>query len=126
MKHEGIDGLVYGLVGTAEAEKIRGDDALARGDKGGDHLAVEIGPGGLAMQAERDRRVARPFVEIMHAQAPGAVAITGNERIAGQDGKAFVRGAQSVHRLSPQGPAGVYSSASSSLLSASLSAPGMT
>src|SRR5208337_1482627 len=102
MKHEGVDRLLFRLVGAAKAEEIRRDNAQAGGDKGGDHLAVEIGPGRLPMQAERDRRVARSLVEIVHAQAARAFEVMGGEGKGRQGGKALVGSAQSVHRSSPE------------------------
>jgi hypothetical protein len=67
MKHECVGRFVFRLVGAAKAEKIRRDDAQTRGDEGGNHLAVEVGPCGLAVQAERNRSGPGSFVEIMHA-----------------------------------------------------------
>jgi hypothetical protein len=59
------------LVGPAEAEKIRRDDAQTRSDEGRHHLAIEIRPGGLAVQAERDGCVTHAFVEMCMRKPPG-------------------------------------------------------
>jgi hypothetical protein len=58
------------------------DDAQTRRDERGDHFAIEVGPRGLAVQAEGYRRVRPPFIEIMHAQAPRALMIMRVERIS--------------------------------------------
>lgn len=58
---ECVPGLVGGFVGAAEADEIWTDDPAAGsgceccvGEKGGYHAAVEIGPGGLAVQTEEE------------------------------------------------------------------------
>ena len=63
MEVEGIGGVVDGLIGSAEAEEIRRDHAMARGGKDGEHLSVEVAPGRFAMKTkEGDFRVLRAFV----------------------------------------------------------------
>ena len=42
MEIERVDRIVYRLVGAAEAEQVRCNDAMARGRKDRDHLAVQI------------------------------------------------------------------------------------
>ena len=57
---EGVPGWGGGFVGAAEADEVGADDAAGGsggrvggvGEEGGDHVAVEVGPGGLAVEAE--------------------------------------------------------------------------
>src|ERR1700751_5422182 len=47
------------LVGSSKPQKVRRHDAMASGQKHRDHLAIEIGPSRLAMQAEISLHVVR-------------------------------------------------------------------
>lgn len=97
MKSEGVNGIVDRFVGTPEAKVVRRDNAVARLGEHRDHPAIQIAPGGFAVQAEKHlRRVARAFIDIMKAQALVARQIL---HIVGRIGEtrkvleAFVRGA---------------------------------
>ena len=57
---ECVPGFGGGFVGAAEADEVRADDAAGGGggwvggvgEEAGDHVPVEVGPGGLAVEAE--------------------------------------------------------------------------
>ena len=68
MEVEGVQGFVLRLVGAAEADEIGRDDAVpGRGDDR-DHLPVEVGPRGLAVQHEHRRGIGGTFVDVVGAQ----------------------------------------------------------
>jgi hypothetical protein len=102
MEVKRVSRFVFGLVGATEAEEIRRNDAYTRRDERGNHFAVEIGPCGLPVQTERDRRTRPPLIEIMHAEIPRALMIMRGERISWQGREMFIRRAQDVHRVSPE------------------------
>ena len=60
MVGECVPGFGGGFVRAAEADEIGADDAAGGGggwvrcvgEEGGDHVPVEVGPGGLAVEAE--------------------------------------------------------------------------
>jgi hypothetical protein len=64
----GVRRPVQRLVGTAEADQIRGHGAQAAGGQAGHHRAVEVGPRGLAVEEEDHFGIRRPFVDVMQAQ----------------------------------------------------------
>src|SRR5581483_5043269 len=64
-----VIGLRRQLVGLAEADEVRRDRTHAGRHERRDHLAIEITPGRLTVQEQRNRSIARPLVEVMHAQA---------------------------------------------------------
>ena len=49
---EGVEALVLGLVGAAEADEVRRHHARAGGEERRDHAAIQVAPGRLAVQAE--------------------------------------------------------------------------
>src|SRR5262245_17746695 len=96
-----VDRILDWLVGSSEAQKVRRDHAMASGQKHRDHLAIEIGPGRLTMQAEISlhvgRRFHRPLVHGVDAQALisfQTVEIMRSEGIARQLRKPLFRCAQ--------------------------------
>ena len=95
---EGVDRLVHRLVRAPEAVEVGRHRAMTGGGEDRDHLAVEVAPGGLAVQAEEDLGgVGRSLVEVVQPRALEAVEIleiVGLEVVARQVGEAFVRGAQ--------------------------------
>ncbi len=94
----GVNIIVDRLVRPAEAEHVDRDGAMPGAGEDGDHLAEEVGPGGLAMDAkERDLRVRRPLVRIMHAKSLIALEpldITRRKGPAGKLRETIVRGPQ--------------------------------
>ena len=82
MEVERVSRFVFRLVGATEAEEIWRDDSQTRRDKRRDHFAIEIGPRGLPVEAEGDRRVRPPLIEIVHAQTSRALMIMRGERIS--------------------------------------------
>ncbi len=79
---ECVSRLVFRLVGATEAEEIWRYDSQTRRDKRRDHFAIELGPRGLPVEAEGDRRVRPPLIEIVHAQTSRALMIMRGERIS--------------------------------------------
>src|SRR3974390_1978693 len=73
METKRIDCILDWLVGSSKAQKVRRHGAMASSQKHRDHLAIEIGPGRLAMQAEISlhvgRKLRRPLVNRVDAQA---------------------------------------------------------
>src|ERR1700746_3333764 len=73
MKTKRVDRILDWLVGSSKPQKVRRHDAMASSQKHRDHLAIEIGPSRLAMQAEISlhvgRRLGRPLVDSVDAQA---------------------------------------------------------
>ena len=57
------------LVGLAEADEIGCDHAMAGAGAGSDHVPVQVGPGGLAVQHEHGRSGRVALVDVVHAQA---------------------------------------------------------
>ncbi len=57
-----------GLVRAPETDQVRCDRAKAGGHEDRDHLAVEVGPGRLAVQHQHRRRWRIAFVDVGHAQ----------------------------------------------------------
>ena len=53
MKIVGISLVLYGLVGAAKTKEIGADHAVAGIGKDGNHLAIEISPGGFAVQTQK-------------------------------------------------------------------------
>src|SRR3974390_1666904 len=73
METKRVDRILDWLVGSSKAQKVQRHDAMASGQKHRDHLAIEIGPGRLAMQTEISlhvgRRLRRPLVNGVDTQA---------------------------------------------------------
>jgi hypothetical protein len=93
----GVGRVVDRLVAPPEAHEVGCDDAEAGVEEPGDHLPVQVAPGGLAVQQQDDRGVTRPFVEGGHPQAVGGLRVRRLPRVAGQVGEALVGRAQDVH-----------------------------
>ncbi len=97
--------LIAQLVRAAEANQIRTDHPIARLGENRDHLAVEIAPGGFAMEHEHYGRVRRPRVHIMHAELID-LRVVGRKGIAGQIPEAVIRRAEYVVMHDPGSPQG--------------------
>lgn len=75
------------LVRLAKADEVGGDDPVAGGCEHGDHLAVEVGPRGLTMQAQDDLLgVGVALVQVVHpgegdAGAEGELDVVGLEGV---------------------------------------------
>lgn len=89
VKVETVRGLVHRLVRTAEADQVGCDYPAGRGEYR-DHLAIEVGPRRLAVQAQEHGASPRPFIDEMHPQSCDAGQIMRIERIAGQIGETVV------------------------------------
>ena len=63
----GVPAAVGGLVGAAEAGVVRARSRACPGHQRRQHLAVEVGPGGLAVEAHH--RLALALVDVVQAQA---------------------------------------------------------
>jgi hypothetical protein len=63
-----IVGFFGWLVRFAEANKIGRDNPKACRNDRPNHVAIQIAPAWLAMHHQHNRRIARPFIHIMHAQ----------------------------------------------------------
>ena len=60
------------------------------GDEDRHDRAVEVGPGGLAVQQQRDRAVGRPLVEVVHPHRVQPLALDVEVvRLEGEAGQAF-------------------------------------
>ena len=85
---------VGGLVGLACAGKIHGDDATPGFQQAGDHLAIEIGPGRVAMQQEDGLSITRALVDVVDAELSSILIldglVVGRPRITRQVCKTFV------------------------------------
>ncbi len=81
---------------SAEADEVGADDAVAAGDEVGEHVAVEVAPVGLTVEAE-DRR-AGALVEVMHAQ-PIDLEVVRLERIPREVLEAIVGRAEDLGHL---------------------------
>ncbi len=100
MAVEAVPVVGVGLVRATEAEPVGRHHAHAGRREDRDHLAVEIAPARLTMQAQRrDRSVARAFVEVVHPHAIDVDIV----RLEGEVGQALepvVGSAQDVHAAS--------------------------
>ena len=106
MEVEGIDRVIDGFVRPAEAEIVGRHDAITGAGHQGDKLAIEIAPGGLTVETEEHFfDVARPFVEIVEAQAlvsRQVLEIMRGKAIARKIGESVVGRAECLdHRLCP-------------------------
>ena len=102
------------LVGAAEADEIRRDDAVSRRGEERNHLAIQIRPRRLAVQAEH-RIGARWALRRRSGRAGAAVTggdldVVRGERVAGQVGEALIGGAEDL-----QGDSFGYSGGGSTL-----------
>src|SRR5438067_5170286 len=82
------------LVAAAESRHVGGDRAQPRAGEDRDHLAVEVAPGGLAMEEEHRRTSA--LVDVVKAKAID-FEIARSEGPSGKSGKALVGSAQDLH-----------------------------
>src|SRR6478672_1783794 len=82
------------LVGATEAGQIRADRAAAALNERPEHLAVQVSPGRLAVEA--DHGIARALVDVMETQAVD-LRVMGFEVVARQALEALVRSAKHVH-----------------------------
>ena len=70
MPGEAVGRVLLGFVALAETDQVGRHDTVPGCQEYRDHLAVEVTPGRIAVQAQpRQRRISRAFVEVMHAQA---------------------------------------------------------
>ena len=69
MEIERVQRVVLRLVRAPEAEEVRRDHAASRRQKVGDHAPIEIAPGRLPVQAQKDWCCLRAFVEMRHREA---------------------------------------------------------
>ena len=103
MEIERVVRIVCGLVGTAEAEQVRRDGAMAGTGEDRDHPAIQVAPGGLAVQAEEDLLgLPRALIHVMRAQVREAwkvLQVALSERKAGQISKSRVGCSQNgIHK----------------------------
>jgi hypothetical protein len=90
------------LVRAPEADQVGRHRAQPGRDARADHVAVQERPRRLAVQHQHHRRVARPLVDVGHAQRRAAVAgrhVEVARRVGEvrQIGETFVGGAQALH-----------------------------
>ena len=82
--HRGIER----LIAASETDEVRRDDAVSGGEEHRDHLAIEIGPARVAVQAEPGQRgVLRPLVEVREAQSIESrqcIGVARRPRVTGQ------------------------------------------
>ena len=90
-----VPAAVGGLVGAPEAGVVGADHPVPRRDQRRQHLAVEVGPGRLAVEA--DDRAPLALVDVVQAQ-PVHLGVVGLEVVARQALEALVGGAEDVHR----------------------------
>ena len=80
-----------------EADEVRRHHPMAGRREQRNHLAVQVGPSGLAMQAQDELPVARAFVQVVHAQNIAVPGRHGNvvrgEGMAFKLREAVIRGA---------------------------------
>src|SRR5262252_6415022 len=99
---EGVGGVFFRLVGSAEAEEVGSDYAVTGRGEDRDHLSVEIAPGGLAVEAEEDfAGRARAFIQVVRAEAGVAreiVEVAWGVVEAGQVAETVFGGAEGRHR----------------------------
>ena len=92
---ERVVGGPHRLVGAAEADVVGRDHPDSAVDEDRDDRAVEVGPGRLPVQQQRDRSVRRTFVDVVHPQRVDAVGgdlgVVRLERVARQIREALVR-----------------------------------
>ena len=91
---EGIVVHLGQLVRAPEADEVRGHDAVVGGQQW-DHLAIEIRPRRLAVQAQH--RLPRPFIHVMNTHSID-LDVVRFEGEAGQVGEAFVGRAIDRHQ----------------------------
>ena len=84
------------LVRAPETDQVRGQHPVSRGNQRRDHEAVEIAPGRFTVEQQHRRRVARPFIQVMQAQACH-LGVLRLKREVGQRVEALFWGAQNVH-----------------------------
>ena len=94
-----------GLSERPKPDQVRGHGPEPGVDQHGDHVAVEVAPGRLAVEEEHHRGVRVALVEVVDPQraalAVGDLGVVRLERVAGQVREAVVRRAQRVHQGSP-------------------------
>ena len=94
-----------GFVGFSVAGEVRGEDANPSSGEVGDDIAIEVAPGWLAMEAERDGSVPWPFIQVMNAKGRSVLRV--NLRVVGREGvfrevlEAGVGGAKDFHGGAP-------------------------
>ena len=90
-----------GLVGAAEADQVGREHAVSGVSQRRNHRAVQVAPGGLAVQQHDRRAICRTLVQEVHAQrrsiACRHVYVVRYERIAFQVFESGVRGSQHIH-----------------------------
>src|SRR5262249_780270 len=95
MKIERVNRLVHRLVRAAKAKKIGRHDTMPGIGKDRDHMPIKIAPGRLSVQPKKAvRRVARTFIEPVHAQPSIAwqgLGVMRSESVTRQIGKPLVR-----------------------------------
>ena len=98
--------VVDDLVALAEADEVGRDAAVAGGDERRDHAAVEVAPGGLAVEQEHDGRgragvgAGGALIEVVDAQAL-PLQVVGSEQKVRQPIELRVRCAYRVGHSSP-------------------------
>src|SRR5262249_20513593 len=88
------------LVGTPEADQVRCHDPVSGRHQDGDHLAVEVRPGRLAVQAEDGVRARRSLVDVVDPE-PVDVEVVRAERVAWKTHEAIVGGAEALEHRGP-------------------------
>ncbi len=102
-----VRGFLLGLVTAAESDQVGHDHAVAGSQPDRQHVPEQVAPAAGAVQAQPGAgRIARPLVQVVHAQARQGRQVADVARGPGpvrQAGKARVRRAQ---RVVPQGMGG--------------------
>ena len=100
MPRETVEAVFFGLIAAAKADHVGGDHSGSASGEDRDHLAIQIAPRGVAVEAKVCRlRAFVSLVEIVHAQAIQGGQITDvvwREIVAGQIIKAMLWRAQRV------------------------------
>ena len=70
MPREAVKAVFFRLITAAKANHVRRDHSCAASGKDGDHLAIEVAPCRVAVEAEiSGLRVFASFIEMVHSQA---------------------------------------------------------
>ena len=106
MPTEGVKAFPFRFVALAETDQVRSNHAVPGLQKNRNHFAVEIAPGRVAVQAQKDhvcrRRFAGRFVQVVHAKSAKRRQIADVLRLPGVVGQILESGIGRSQGVIPQ------------------------
>ena len=101
MPRQGVVALGRWLVRAPTADQIDRNHPMARRQEAGDHVAIEIGPGRIAVDQHDGLSVSRAFIDIVDPNIAAILVLDGQivrlPRKIRQVGKTVFGGAQHLH-----------------------------